>query len=144
MLDFVFVAMFGIIAAMVFSILQVRKKHQQLHRNIQVASALILVLAIVVFEIDMRLVTDWRELAKPSRFYESGLVDITLYIHLCFAIPCPFVWAFVIWNALRRFPVPVGPGEHSQSHRFWGKIAAVTMLMTAITGWVFYTFAFVL
>ncbi len=142
-LDFVFVAMFVVCVVMVASILSVRfRKAYQLHRLLQVSLAVVLAIAVGIFEIDVRFFTDWRELARPSAYYESGYVDLALWIHLAFAIPTPFVWAYVVIRALRYFPNPAKPGSHSQSHRFWGRIAAGLMLMTAITGCIFYWLAF--
>ena len=144
MLDVVFVAMFVVVLVLLFSIYLVRIRRQFLrHRNIQVATAVVLVFAIVAFEIDVRFFTDWRDLAQPSPFFESGVVHWALWIHLCFAIPCPFVWAYVIWAAMTKFPKTVHPNEHSQFHRCWGRIAAFLMLMTALTGCTFYYLAFV-
>ncbi len=143
-LDAIFIGMFLINAAMIFSIYLVRfRKQYRMHRRIQVWLAVILAVAVVLFEIDMRFVTDWRKLAEPSRFYESGMVDRWLWIHLAFAIPTPFLWLFVVIRALRQFVLETKPGGHSQSHRFWGWIAAASMLMTAITGCIFYWLAFV-
>jgi putative membrane protein len=49
----------------------------------------------------------------------------------------------VIIQGLRKFPRPPAPGVHSTSHKFWGWLAAISMSMTAITGWIFYYLAFV-
>ena len=144
MLDFVFVAMFAVSAVMIASILLVRlRKQYQLHRSIQTALAIVLAVTVALFEIDVRFMIDWRELARPSAFYESGLVDWALWVHLAFAIPTPLVWGYVVVQALRKFPKPAHPGVHSRAHRFWGRIAAGLMLMTAITGCCFYWLAFV-
>ena len=53
------------------------------------------------------------------------------------------LWAIVTARALRRFPVPPEPSAHSAWHRRFGKLAALDMLGTAITGWIFYWMAFV-
>lgn len=146
MLDFVVLAMFGVLAIMTVSIGLVRfRQMYQLHKQIQITLAVVLLITIVAFEVDLRLITkDWRQLAQPSAYFESGAVDISLWIHLVFAIPTPFVWGFVIVQAIRRFPSPVKPNEYSARHKIWARIAAFFMFATAITGWIFYTLAFVL
>lgn len=142
-LDTVFLAMFASCAVLLMSIWLVRYRQKyKAHRKIQICLAAVLAIAIFVFEIDVRFLTDWRSLASSSRFYDSGIVDRALWIHLVFAIPTPFVWAYVVVQALRKFPKDVGPGEHSRSHRFWGWVAAGLMLMTAMTGCIFYWLAF--
>src|SRR5579863_724866 len=42
--------------------------------------------------------------------------------------------------AIRAQPMS---GPHSASHRFWGRLAALDMLCTAVSGWTFYWLAFV-
>lgn len=144
MLDTLFIALFVILLVLSVSIYLVRvKKNYAAHKWIQIGLALVLLVALAGFELDIRFFTNWRELAEPSPYFESGLVDRMLAFHLIFAIPTPFLWAWVIWRALKRFPSPPIPGQHSPEHRWWGRIAAAFMLMTTITGWVFYWMAFV-
>jgi uncharacterized membrane protein YozB (DUF420 family) len=144
MLDFVFVAMFAIVIVMAISIWLVRSRRQyRWHKRIQIATALTLLVTIVAFEYDIRFLTEWRELAARSPYYDSGLVNWTLAIHLLFAIPTPLIWIFTMVQALRRMPNPPRPGDYSRQHRFWGWTATAFMGMTALTGWVFYYVAFV-
>ncbi len=148
MLDMVTVAMVLIVALMLFSIWLVKSRKQyRAHRTIQISLALILVVALIVFEVDVRFFTDWRQLAVPSPYYESGLVSTVLLIHLLFAIPTPFIWGAVIVLALKRFQVINGKAQfvndHAPWHRTWAKVAAGMMILTAVTGWVFYWMAFV-
>ncbi len=143
MLDFVFAAMFGIIAIMGVSIYLVRyRKKYDLHKWIQIGLGVTLLLAVAAFEIDLQLFTNWRELAKASPHY-STLVDYSLWIHLCFAIPTPLMWIYVIVQGVRKFPSPVTPCEYSATHILTARIAAIGMLMTAVTGWIFYWLAFI-
>ncbi|MBI1247153.1 DUF420 domain-containing protein [bacterium] len=143
MIDFVFVAMFGIILVLGVSIYLVRYlRMYQVHKWIQVITGIVLLVTVIAFEVDMRFFTDWEKLAEPSKF-GSTTVHNLLYFHLLFAIPTPILWIVVIWRALLKFPSPPEPGPHSASHLFWGRLAAIGMLLTAVTGWVFYYAAFV-
>lgn len=150
MLDFVFLAMFAIVPVMCWSIYLVKYRAAgqdykcERHKWVQLTLAAVLVVAVAAFEVDLRLITkDWRSLAESSPYYDSKIVDYSLWIHLCFAVPTPFLWGFVIVQALRKFPRPAAPCEYSQRHMLWGRIAAIAMCMTAATGWVFYWLAFV-
>jgi putative membrane protein len=104
-------------------------------------------LAIVAFEIDMQFVSGWRERAMPSRFYGSsghpGQLFTALWIHLFFAVPTAVLWLVVITQAVRKFPSPPMPAEHSRFHLLWAKVAAIGMFATAVTGWIFYYLAFI-
>lgn len=142
MLDFVFIAMFLILPVMIFSIQMVKAKRYRLHRNLQLGSAIVLLFAVLLFEIDVRLYTDWRKLAEPSPLYPW--CSALLYFHLLFALPTPFVWAWVIYGAMRNFPPDFDGQTYRMQHRLAGKIAAALMFATAVTGIVFYIVAFML
>ncbi len=144
MLDFVVVAMLAVTIVLAYSVYLIRIKKRAIpHRNIQIATAIILTLALIGFEVDVRFINPWREFAESSTYYASGLVDRWLWIHLVFAIPSPFVWAYVIVMGLRKFKTGFNQGAYNRSHRILGRIAAAFMFMTAITGWIFYYVAFV-
>ena len=144
MLDFVVVAMAGISIVLAYSIYQIRvKKNPRRHRMIQIVTAIVLTFALIAFEVDVRLITTWRELAEPSPYYPSGMVDRCLLVHLLFAVPTPFIWGFVIWSALKNFKTGFRVEGYNRIHRIWGRIAAAFMYLTAITGWVFYYVAFI-
>lgn len=142
-LDSVFVAMFVICLLLAISIGLVHfGKRFRTHRNLQTGIAILLAITVLIFEIDVRFITDWRKLAESSPYYQSGVVDRALWIHLAFAVPTPFVWAYVVVQAWRKFPSDPRPNAHSVAHRFWGRIATLLMVMTALTGCVFYWLAF--
>ena len=102
----------------------------------------------IAFEVDMRFFTDWELRAEPSPYFDAAAkwscpVGIALAVHLCFSVPTTFIWIYLVSGALRHFPRSPEPGAYSRRHRLWGRIAAIELLMTAVTGWVFYWLAFV-
>lgn len=149
MLDVVFLAMFLVVPVLLTSVYLVKYRQQyKLHKQIQLVLGTVLLLAVGAFEIDMRFFTDWEALAAPSPFFDAASkwtcpVGLSLIIHLSFAIPTLLVWIVVIVCALRNYPCPPVPGPHSVWHRRWGMIATAGMVLTAVTGWIFYYLAFV-
>ena len=148
MLDTVFLAMFLVVPALACSIWIVkRKRNFALHKRIQVTLGLVLLGAIMLFEVDMRFVSGWRERAEPSPYFgtdeSAGWVWKMLYIHLCFAISTTILWIVVVVRALRNFPKPPKPAPHSRWHKLWAWITAVDTLLTAVTGNWFYYLAFI-
>lgn len=146
MLDFVVLAMVGILPIMAWSIWQAKQGRYLLHKRMQLGLAAVLALAVGLFELDMR-IHGWRTRAEASPYYGTdgspGVVDYALYVHLFFALTTVALWITVIARALRHFPHPPQPGPHSRSHVLWAKLAAADMAMTAVTGWLFYWLAFV-
>lgn len=144
MLDVVFLATFAIVIALTISVYLVRYRQlYRWHARIQIGLAMVLIVAITAFEIDLRFFTDWRALARPSPYYDSGWVNRWLAIHLCFAVPTPIFWIVTIALGLRWFGWDPKPNLFSKRHRVLGRVSAGAMFMTMATGWVFYYVAFV-
>lgn len=144
MLDLVCVAMIAVTVLMLLSVALARfAKQYRWHRSMQLTLAIVLLLAVVAFEIDVRFFTDWRKLAEPSPYYASSLVDRLLALHLCFAIPTPFLWGYVVYGAMKHFRDVRPSPSYSSHHRWWGRLATAAMFLTALTGWMFYWTAFV-
>lgn len=149
MLDVVFLAMFLVVPVLLVSIWLVKYRRQYaLHKTLQLAMAAVLLVAVTLFEVDMQLFTEWEALAGPSPYFDAAHkwtcpVGISLIVHLSFAIPTLLLWIYVVVQALRKFKRPPQPGPHSAGHRRTGWLAAGGMVLTAVTGWIFYGLAFV-
>jgi hypothetical protein len=147
MLDVVFLAMFAVVPVLGWSIYLVKYRRQYaLHKQIQLALGAVLLVAVAAFEVDMRFFTDWEARAAESRIYQAGTWDgvwLSLSVHLACAVPTLLLWVYVVIAALRFFPRPAAPSAHSRQHVRVAKLASLGMLLTAITGWVFYLLAFV-
>jgi hypothetical protein len=147
MLDVVALAMLGVLPVLGWSIYQVKyHRRYTLHKRVQIALGVALLIVVALFEADMR-ANGWRDRAAASPYMGSegslGLVEISLGVHLCFAVSSALLWVVVIARALRNFPSPPAPGPHSAWHVRYARLAAYDMLCTAVTGWIFYWLAFV-
>jgi len=143
MLDVVFLAMFLVLPVLGVSIGLARfRKQYAWHKRIQLTLAIILLAAVAAFEIDMQFISGWQTRAMPSPYW-PGEVKTSLYVHLIFSISTFFLWLYVVIGALRNVPQPPGPSPYSGRHIFWARLAAIDLLLTAVTGWIFYWLAFV-
>jgi uncharacterized membrane protein YozB (DUF420 family) len=147
MLDVVALAMVALVPVLAFSIYQVKvRRNYALHKTIQLTLGGVLLVAVTLFEVDVRL-HGWRHRAAASPYAShEGSTDWVMHVltvHLFFAVTSAVLWVLVIFRALRNFPSPPIPGPHSAWHRRWAMVAAIDMTFTAITGWVFYWLAFV-
>ena len=141
MLDVVFLAMFLVVPVMFWSIRLAKQGKLALHKKVQINTAIVLFLAVIAFEVDMRL-NGWIEYTHGSAYVKSTIMKF-LFIHLTFAIPTPLLWIVVIVLGLKRFPKPPVPGTHSKLHKRLGWLATIGMFMTSVTGWIFYYVAFI-
>ena len=145
MLDFVCLAMVVVVIILAWSIWQVRRhRRYALHRRVQLGLAILLLVVLTAFEVDVRLHGWQGRAANEIGGQASRGVVVALSIHLCFAVTTVLLWIVVLALAWRRFPTPPLPNSHSGFHRRWGRIAAWDMLLTTVTGWIFYVLAFVL
>ena len=141
MLDAVFLAIFLVVPVMFWSIRLAKQGKLELHKKIQITTAVILLVAVLAVEVDMPL-NGWNDYTHGSAYVKSTIMTF-LYVHLAFAIPTPFLWIVVIVKALKKFPNPPVPGEHSKTHKRLGWLATIGMVLTSVTGWIFYYVAFV-
>ena len=147
MLDVVAVAMVVLLPILGFSIYQVMyRRRYALHKRIQLTLGAVLLVTVALFEADMR-IHGWRHRAAASPYTahdgSTDWVAAALAVHLFFSITAALLWIVVIFRALRNFPIPPQPGPHSTWHRRIGMLAALDMVCTAVTGWLFYWLAFV-
>ena len=142
MMDVVVVAMVVVLPVLAWSCYQVKsRKAYKLHRSVQLVLAAVLGVAVVLFEVEIRFLVDWRENAEPSPHYDT-LVFPALWVHLFFAVSTSLLWIATVVHALRHTPKPPGPSEASRSHANLAWASVFGMFGTAITGWVFYWIAF--
>ncbi len=144
MLDAVCVGMVVVMLVLSWSIRQVRvHRNFQLHKRVQLGLAALLAVVLTAFEVDIRL-NGW-QVRSAGEFGTSPApaVFTALWIHLFFALTTVVLWIVVTVRALRNFANPPLRNEHSRFHRRFGWLAAIDMLLTTITGWVFYVMAFI-
>ena len=149
MLDFVVVSLVLIVPVLVYSLIAVKVQHRYvLHRKLQLLLGVVLLVAVGLFEVDLQWIQGgWlnvvgkREIALTEE--QLAFVRRVLRIHLCFAVSTPLLWATTIGLALRHMPSPPQPSPHSKLHKTLGWLSAIDIVLTSVTGLVFYYFAFV-
>ncbi|MFM9025866.1 MAG: cytochrome b6-f complex subunit PetN [Planctomycetaceae bacterium] len=141
-MDVVLVGLVALLPVLAWSIALVRRGRYAAHKSLQLFIVAALAAAILVFEIDIRLVSDWKPRAAASPWWPGGVLA-ALGIHLVFAVTTFGLWVWVVWEALARFPVPPAPAAHGPRHRRLARLAAIDLACTAVTGLVFYWLAFV-
>lgn len=148
MLDFVVTALVLIVPALLVSLYLVKvQRNYSAHRNLQLALAGVLLVAVVAFEVDIRAHGGWREIVGARRIPLTAdqfeTVKQTLYVHLAFAISTPLLWGTTIALALVRMPNLPVPCEHSRLHKTLGWLSVIDLVLTSVTGLLFYYRAFV-
>jgi putative membrane protein len=142
MMDFVVVALVAVIPALMYSIACVKKGNIERHKNVQIALAIVLLITVTLFEIEIRLADGIDNLMQKSIYYESLAFDIVLNIHLVFAVSTPLLWAWTIFAALKKYENRVFKDGYGKKHKLLGAISIIDLLLTSVTGLVVYYMAF--
>ncbi len=147
MLDAVVVALILVVPVLIGSLFLVKFRRQYVaHRNLQLLLAVTLLLAVLAFEVDLHLIQGgWENVIKKGPPVSSAqllVIQQILRIHLVFAGSTPFVWAITIIHALRQIPRPPRPSPHSNLHKVLGWASTLDLVLTSVTGLVFYYTAF--
>ena len=141
-MDVVLVGLIALLPVLAWSVALVRRGRYAVHKRLQLFIVTALAAAILVFEIDVRLVSDWRLRAQSSPLWPTGVL-VALGIHLLFAVSTLVLLVWVLWEALARFPADPAPGSHGPRHRRMARLAAADLVLTAVPGTIFYWLAFV-
>ena len=140
MLDVVVVSLVVVAPLLLLSLVLVHfRKAWALHKRLQIVLGGVLLVAVSLFEIDMRRIGGFWAIAKN----DSPGMHMLLWVHLFFAISTVILWAVTLWLAWRRFPSPPKPAAHSRCHRRLGWLSALDVTATSITGLLVYYFGFV-
>jgi uncharacterized membrane protein YozB (DUF420 family) len=144
MLDVLVLGMLVVVTVLCWSVYQVKfRRRYLLHKRAQLVLGALLLVVVVLFEIDIRL-HGWETRASGVEGERApAVVWYALGVHLVFAVSSTILWPVTIFLALRNFPNPPHPSVHSRVHVPLARTAAAVMLITAVTGWIFYWLAFV-
>jgi L-lactate dehydrogenase complex protein LldE len=148
MLDAVVIALVLVVPVLTYSLYSAKfTKNYSIHRNLQLFLAVTLLAAVTCFEVDLHLVQGgWQNVVKKGPEITSeqlAKIQRVLHIHLIFAGSTPFLWALTLGLALRNFPNPPKPSPHSRLHKVLGWTSALDLVLTSVTGLIFYYTAFV-
>jgi putative membrane protein len=149
MLDFVVCALVLVVPILVYSLYQVKiRRNYSTHKRLQLALGGVLLVTVVAFEADMQLHGGWKQIVNKEDSTprldatELARVERILWIHLVFAISTPVLWLVTTVLALKRFPRPPQPGPHSRLHKTLGWLSTLDLVLTSVTGLIFYYAAF--
>ena len=115
-----------------------------LHRNVQVALFLVLLVVVILFELDLRALGGIFKAVEQSRFAGTAWLNGMIYFHTLCAISTSFLWILLVMISLIKFPRPPKPNAFSRWHIIFGRIGMVDMLLSAVTGVILYFAGFVM
>jgi putative membrane protein len=144
LMDVVILALVAVVPLVLYNWSLARRGQYGIHKTLQVSLAVLLAVVVGLFEYNLRLQGGIFEATKASSYAGSFTLDFWIYFHTFFAITTIIVWATLIVLSLRRFPSPPVPGAFSATHRRWGRIGMIWMLVTGVTSLPVYVYGFAL
>lgn len=144
LMDIVILALVAVVPIVLYNWRLARTGRYPLHKTMQISLAALLAVVVGLFEVNLRLQGGIFKATEASSFAGTGTLNFWIYFHTFFAITTIFVWIGLIAASLRRFPNPPAPGAFSGTHRFWGRIGMIWMLVTGVTSIPVYIYGFAL
>lgn len=142
LMDLVILSFIVILPVLIFSWFSVRSGQYHTHKRTQLWLAGVLAVAVILFEIDIRLAGGTFVLVAPSPYADEWWLTAIIYGHLFVAILTSIIWAVLIFYSLRRFDTQPKPNDFSAKHKFWGRLGMITMILTGLTAYPLYFFGF--
>jgi putative membrane protein len=149
MLDVVVCSLAIVVPTLIFSLYAVKvRRNYALHKRLQITLGIVLLVAVGLFEIDMRLQGGFEQILKkrprPLSRQELTFFEQVLLVHLGFAVSTVILWGATLRLALKRIPIPPAPSPHSPLHKFLGWLSAIDITLTSATGLMVYYYGFML
>jgi len=119
-----------------------RRSQWTLHKRVQLATASLLGVVVLLFEIDLNQLGGIFKVTADSAYAGTATLNFWIWIHTAFAISSTFVWLFLVLASLIKFPSPPEPKFFS-THRYFGRLAMILMLGSGATAIPMYIYGFV-
>jgi len=142
LMDLVLLSFIVILPAISWSWWQARRGHYTVHKASQLTLAGVLAVAVALFEIDLKVSGGIFELTGDSAFANTLLLNSWIYGHTLVAILTTLIWSGLVIFSLIRFPKPPQPGPFSKSHRFWGRLGMLSMMLAGASAFPLYYYGF--
>ena len=143
-MDLVVLAFLAILPLLVISWRNARRGRYREHRALQLGLALTLVVAVGLFELDMTLSGGIFALTAASRYAGTVLLNGLIYGHMLVAIAAALVWVPLVIVSLRRFDNPPTRNAFGATHRTWGRLGMVLMMLSGLSAMPLYYVGFAL
>lgn len=142
LIDIVNASFIVIVPVLIYSWAKVRKGEYGLHKKIQLTLFAVLFIAVILFEVDLKMRGGIFEMVKDSQFAGTAFLNGLIWFHMFVSITTSFIWIGLVVFSLWKFASPPVPNKFSGIHKFFGKIGMIDMILTGITGVMLYVTGF--
>lgn len=144
LMDLVILSFLFILPAMLASWRLARKRQYVQHKRWQLSLFAVLLIAVLLFELDLKLSGGIFALTAESRYAGTALLNSIIYGHTAVAIAAALLWIAQVALSLMKFGSPPAPNSFSSTHRALGRAGMLTMTLTGISAFPLYILGFAL
>lgn len=120
-----------------------RRRQWTLHKRVQLSTAALLGVVVLLFEIDLNRMGGIFAVTAGSSYAGTATLDFWIWTHTAFAISSTIAWVLLVGTSLIRFPSPPEP-KFFPTHRHFGRLAMILMLGSGATAVPMYVYGFIL
>ena len=142
LIDVVNISFIVIVPTLVFSWLKVRNGEYSLHKKVQLGLFAVLFVVVILFEADLRMRGGIFKMVEQSQFAGTGFLNGLIWFHMFASITTSLIWIGLVAFSLWKFASPPLPNSFSGTHKLFGKIGMIDMILTGITGVMLYVLGF--
>ena len=140
MMDVVVVSLVLVVPLLGFSIAQAKRGAFLLHRRLQMVLSILLTIAVLLFELEMRLAGGIKSLIDASRY--TLTFRCFLWFHIFLAVATLIFWAITFYHANKNFDGTKMLASYRLKHRKLGLYSSIFLVLTSITGLAVYAWSF--
>ncbi|MFZ5438477.1 MAG: DUF420 domain-containing protein [Myxococcota bacterium] len=143
LMDVILVATLSTPFILAWAISLAKKGQHQKHRVVQVTLLVVLLLAVGLFETEIRLSGGSGSLMKGSSYAGTWWLRGILLAHVLANVVTFFTWLVLVFRSGKRFGTEL-PGAFTPSHRRVGKLVFAGTVFGAVSALIMYVLGFVL
>lgn len=142
LIDIGILSIVAVVPILIWSWRLARQGQWTLHKRVQLSTALVLGIVVLLFEIDLNQMGGIFAVTAGSAYEGTATLNFWIWTHTAFAISSTIVWVLLVAASLVKFPSPPQP-KYFASHRYFGRLAMVLMLGSGATAIPMYVYGFV-
>jgi uncharacterized membrane protein YozB (DUF420 family) len=143
LIDIGMLSIIAVVPILIWSWALARQRAWVMHKRVQLLTATILGVVVLLFEIDLNQSGGVFAVTATSPFAGTDLLNGWIWIHTAFAISSTVVWLGLVVASLIKFPSPPLPAAFP-THRYFGRLGMTLMLGSGLTAIPMYYYGFYL
>lgn len=141
LMDVIFLATLSTPLVLLYAVRLAKQRRLKAHRALQTTLLAVLLLAVALFETEIRLSGGSGSLMKGSPYAGTGLLRGVLLAHVLANVVTFLVWAVLVVRSWKRFNRDL-PGGFTDAHRRAGRFVFAGTVFGAVSAVVMYALGF--